>query len=133
MNREQRRRMQKEQHAHVAKFPEQLEPVPSDLWPSTHTAKPPFGVWRSRKYLVQAFMESAGITRLSVCRTKLNGDRWEDGITWEELQAIKAEVGYAELDAVEIYPRSGDVVNVSNMRHLWVMPGPVSFAWRKAL
>ncbi|TDR82151.1 DUF7694 domain-containing protein [Paludibacterium purpuratum] len=131
MNREQRRMAQKAQHAHVAKFPERLEAVPAGQWPKARAVRPPFKVWRSRKFLVQAFMEAEAVVRLSICRTKLDGSRWEDGITWDELQEIKAEVGYADFDAVEIFPRASDVVNVANMRHLWVMPGPVSFAWRK--
>jgi hypothetical protein len=132
MNRDERRRAQKTQHAYVAAFPADLTPVPRDQWPQYKGINAPFEVWRSRNYLVQAFNEAAGTVRLSVCRTKLDGNRWQDGIAWEELQEIKADVGYADFDAVEVFPRQSDVVNVANMRHLWVMPDPVPFAWRKS-
>jgi hypothetical protein len=33
-------------------------------------------------------------------------------------------------DAVEVYPPAGDVVNVANMRHLWVLRDRLPFAWR---
>jgi hypothetical protein len=46
------------------------------------------------------------------------------------LQRLKAECGYADRDAVEVYPRERDVVNVANLRHLWVMREPLAFAWR---
>jgi len=36
-----------------------------------------------------------------------------------------------DADAIEIFPADMDVVNVANMRHLWVMAEPVEFAWRK--
>ena len=42
------------------------------------------------------------------------------------------ESGYADADALELYPMAADVVNVANLRHLWVMRDAVSFAWRRA-
>ena len=38
----------------------------------------------------------------------------------------------ADFDALELYPVNSDVVNVANLRHLWVMRDLVSFAWRGA-
>ena len=32
---------------------------------------------------------------------------------------------------MEVYPRTADLVNVANMRHLWVLPELLPFAWRK--
>ncbi|MGL0761287.1 DUF4222 domain-containing protein [Citrobacter freundii] len=60
-----------------------------------------------------------------------NSGRWKDGISWDALQEIKNAVGYADRDAVEIYPAQKDVVNVANMRHLWIVNEPLNFAWRK--
>jgi hypothetical protein len=71
------------------------------------------------------------VVRLSVCRTSLAGDRWQDGITWDELQRLKRECGYGDADAIEVFPADTDVVNVANMRHLWVMADPIACAWRK--
>lgn len=73
------------------------------------------------------------LVRLSVLRTTLEqkSGRWADGITWDELQQIKAECGYVDMDALELYPIAADVVNVANLRHMWVMRDPVEFAWMR--
>ena len=114
-----------------AKLPERLQEIPRDQWPAN---APPsiIRVFRSRDYLVQEYREPNPlvISRLSICRTTISGNRWKDGITWDELQRIKNEVGYGDADAVEIYPADDDVVNVANMRHLWVMDARIPFAWR---
>lgn len=61
----------------------------------------------------------------------IDGEKnWIDGITWDDLFWLKNQVGYADFDAVELYPRKNDIVNVSNIRHLWVFKEPVNFAWR---
>lgn len=31
--------------------------------------------------------------------------------------------------AVEIYPEQQNQINVANMRHLWVLPARLDFAW----
>lgn len=124
---EQRRRLARDN----AKQPTALREVPRNEWP-VPTA-PQLRVLRSRKYLVQEFPAHApALVRLSVCRTMLKGERWQDGISWEELQRIKHECGYADNDAVEIFPRECDLVNVANMRHLWVLAAPIACAWRAA-
>ncbi len=113
------------------KWPLEMVSIPRDQWPEDLDPRR-FNVWRSREFLVQGFMENHGIVRLSVIRTELN-DRGEfaDGLTWDQLQWIKDSVGFADRDAVELYPRSCDVVNRANMRHVWVLPEPCSWAWRK--
>ena len=112
-----------------AKQPATLREVPRDEWPSL--VWQPLRVWRSRDFLVQEFEAATPAkARLSVCRTNLVGERWQDGITWDDLQRIKRECGYGEVDAVEVFPADADVVNVANMRHLWVMAEPIRFAWR---
>jgi hypothetical protein len=86
-------------------------------------------VWRCEKYLVQIFQENA-VKRLSVNKTKQNSSgRWKDGITWDELMKIKNDCGFKNFWAVEIYPPHNNVVNVSNMRHLWILNKKPSFAW----
>lgn len=116
-----------------AKMPVRLAEVPRDHWPPalqsfTRVSR----VWRSQDFLVQLYDESGpALFRLSVIRTSIRGDRWADGITWDELQRIKREVGFGDCDALEVYPADRDVVNVANMRHLWIMRDPVPFAWRR--
>lgn len=126
--REQRRQLERDN----AKLPAYLCQVPQDQWPTVNkdclTA-----VWRSRDFLVQVFAEEDGVFRLSVNRTIIDviTGRWVEAITWDELQRLKAECGYGARDAVEVYPSDRDVVNVANMRHLWVMPTELPFKWKR--
>lgn len=119
--------------------------VPRSEWPQDipkHLQSPNlFAVWVNTKYLVQAFREPGEIVRLSITHIEgrqfqgfdQDGPRfkWQAGIPWEDLQDIKNHVGYANCDAVEVYPAQADVVNIANMRHLWVLPEKLAFAWRK--
>lgn len=93
----------------------------------------PIRVLRSKHFLVQVYAEAEGMTRLSVSRTIPGHNGWGDKITWDELQQVKTEACYGERDAVEVYPPDFDVVNVANMRHLWVYPegSIIPFAWRR--
>src|SRR4051812_17721121 len=115
------------------KYPWHLIEVPRERWPQdprTNRAK----LWRSRDFLVQEFAEHDGMIRLSVNRTAVsNSGGWSQDITWDELQSLKHQCGYGDNDAVEIYPRNDDLVNVANMRHLFIYvncPAP-SFILRK--
>lgn len=124
-SRNQRRLLEKEN----AKQPTVLREVPRDQWPDPFA--PVLRLLRSRDFLVQIHQAKAPAdVRISVNHSDVVGGEWRDGITWEELQRIKRECGYGDRDAVEVFPSDIDVVNVANMRHLWVMLDPVSFAWR---
>ena len=106
--------------------------MPREEWPSVASH---IEAWRSREYLVQVFEEQAAgvLVRLSINRTRLTNDGgWQQDIPWEDMQRLKSEAGYGGFDAVEVYPSDADVVNVANLRHLWVMHEPLSFTWRKA-
>ena len=120
-----------------AKLPAKLVEVHKDEWPpSMANAKAaPQKVYRSRDYLVQIFSVPGfpDIKRLSISRTTLQGGRWLDNISWDELQRLKSELGYFHRDAIEIYPPDHDVVNVANMRHLWVLAELVPFGWMASL
>ncbi len=123
--REQRREMARES----AKWPASLKEIPRSEWPNP--SGPQLRVLRSREYLVQEFGgDGPVLVRLSINITSMDGARWADGIPWEDLQRLKAEAGYALHDAVEVFPSVMDVVNVANMRHLWVMRDKLPFAWR---
>ena len=126
--RQQRRQLAREN----AKLPLALQKIPRDLWPMEPGPHGPIEVFRSREFMVQVYEESGEVwRRLSIHRTTLDGDRWTDGISWDDLQRLKAEAGYADADAVEVYPAQSDVVNVANIRHLWIMNFQLGFAWRK--
>lgn len=122
------RRLLKKQSA---KWPEAMTEIPPEEWPDGVRDVKLFKAWRSNRYLAQAFREKDGIIRLSVNKTVLlpNND-WDDGLSWDELQLIKRQCGYGHLMAVEIYPKDIDIVNVANMRHLWIVPEGLSFGWK---
>lgn len=117
----------RKQSAVLSRVPE--EQIPRENSPIPRERQP-VEVWRSQEFLVQVFNAGGGIERLSVIRSRHDGENWGQDISWEDLQRLKSECGRGERDAVEIFPRDGDVVNVANMRHLWVLPGPLPFAWR---
>lgn len=138
MNRKARRAMQVEQHAYIKeqKLSDILTPLPSEEYPHTPLKHAPVMIWRSSKYLVQMFeeytFEHPELKRLSICRATLGkAGRWQDGLTWDELQEIKRQCGYGAWYAVEVYPSDKDIVNVANMRHLWIMPTPLGIGWTK--
>lgn len=117
-----------------AKYPEKLVELEFPATTNTQSGPRPLRVLRSRFFLVQEYPADApAVVRLTVNRSAIKDDAsWEDGITWDELQQVKRECGYGDKDAVEVYPRDSDVVNVSNMRHLWVLDdmAALDFAWR---
>lgn len=125
-NRQQRRLLEKQN----AKQPLVLQPVPRSQWPVDHPRLPK-EVWRSRDYLVQVYEEANGFERMSVSSTILCGERWADGISWDDLMGLKRQCGRGDRDALEVYPADRDIVNVANMRHLWLPAEPVGFAWRR--
>jgi hypothetical protein len=129
ITREQRRQFAREN----AKQPSELSAI--SIHSLSHVPDDMIEAWRSRDFLVCVYQERDGILRASVNRTQIDPitDRWQEGISWEELQRIKREIGRGHLDAVEVFPSDCDVVNVANMRHLFIMPEPLSFAWRKIM
>ena len=90
----------------------------------------PNEVYKSSEFLVQIFNLNNEPTRLTVNKVKRKGNDWADGITWDQLMHIKRLLGYADKCAAEIYPPDKDIVNVANMRHLWIVDMP-DFAWKK--
>lgn len=121
----------------AAKRPAVLTAIPFERWPkaiSSGLLLPPAQVWESCKFLAQLFGEEpfAGIERrrLSACRVILKPDgHWEENIDWEELMQVKRECGFGEWYAIEVYPRDRDIVNVANMRHLWLFAEPLNIGW----
>jgi hypothetical protein len=61
----------------------------------------------------------------------MNTGRWLDGITWDELQHLKMLAGYGDRVAVEIYPPDSEVVNIANIRHLWLLNEVPTFMWQR--
>jgi hypothetical protein len=68
--------------------------------------------------------EMPGIGHVLHLRVLRYDDR--DGITWDELQAVKNwRLGH-EVRAIEIFPPESEMVNQANVRHLWVIPDDVA-------
>lgn len=129
MSRHISRAQRKQLHLDNAKQPTELCLVPHEEWP--FIPNPPKRVWRSSKFLVQEYTApEPALVRLSINKAETDGVDWIDGITWEDLQTIKASCGYGDRDAVEVFPADADVVNCANMRHLWILRDPLAFAWR---
>lgn len=135
MTRADPRAKQKQLNQQNRLWPVTLVQVPREQWPAS-AAPNLLELWRSRRFLVQVYDESTeteSFRRLSVQRTALGEDgHWVAGLSWDDLQQIKRECGYGAHDAVEIYPPDVDVVNVANIRHLWVFMEPFRLTWRRA-
>lgn len=104
--------------------------VPEVEWPN-HNQKNLKQVYLNNEFLVQEFHEDNNVIRLSVCSVKRKGSKWVDGITWDQLNEIKSKVGFSNMFALECYPEQKNIVNVANMRHLWILPERLPFAWQK--
>lgn len=115
-----------------------VQEIPREDWPQSAgrmTLEPSRMAIVGGAYLVQVFQEPDGITRLTVCgtnatRSRMGKVRFSDGIPWDHLQEVKRIIGYGKRDAVEVYPPDDDLVDMANMRHLWVLPYRLPFAWR---
>ncbi|WP_206431449.1 DUF7694 domain-containing protein [Sphingomonas koreensis] len=118
-----------------AQYSAHLVEVPRADWPPM-----PFlevaeriALFRSRQFLVQVVIERTGFTRLSVNRTEWDerANRWREDIGWDDLQRLKGEAGFADRWAVEVFPDDASVVNVANMRHLFLLPEAPAYGWRR--
>lgn len=111
---------------------DRLVEVPPEEWPLRLPPKL-IRALRSRDFLVQVYDEADGLLRLSIQRCafdKAQG-RWVDGITWDDLQHLKALAGYGDRAAVELYPPDGEAVNVANIRHLWLLTEAPTYMWKR--
>lgn len=116
-----------------SKWPTELTAVPRETWPKNFPGEKLVNVFRSRFFLVQVFDESKGFTRLSINRTAVDKEgMWLTDISWDDMQNIKAEVGFADRWATEMFPAEADLVNVANMRHLWITPVEPDYGWKRA-
>lgn len=124
----------------AAHRPKRLTPIPEHRRPPVFADEVRLEAWESQAYLAQWYAEQPfnGIptTRLSICRYPVvkigqweGGFLWEDVFGWEELMAIKAELGFADVYALEVYPPAGDTVCIANSRHLWMFASPLPIGW----
>lgn len=117
-------------HAENRKYGQVLMRVPRAQWP--HEIKDLFLVFRSRDFLVQFFTRTPrpAVCRMTVSRTMIDAKgEWLQGITWDDLMRLKGEAGFGACWAVEVFPPQWEVVNVANMRHLWILEKKPEYAW----
>jgi hypothetical protein len=112
-----------------------MVPIPREEWPAFNdsvTGKRT-GVWCSRLFFatVTEQADHPGVRLMSINRIQRVLGRWRDGIGWSELMEVKRECGYGDAFAVECYPEEANIVNVANIRHLFILPERLPFAWRK--
>lgn len=109
--------------------------IPHTDWPGhAHLKMGPVAVFRSSQFLAQVFDELDGARRISIQRTMIDEEgEWLQGISWDDLMRVKTQCGYPNVWAVEIYPSTDQIVNVANMRHIWLLPHPPDFAWKSAI
>lgn len=90
LSKQQRRELERENK----KWPIALKLVPNHRWELKSFEPNRVEVWRSQEFLVQVFIEKNQTLRMSVSRTEpdANGE-WVDGISWDELQRLKREIG----------------------------------------
>jgi hypothetical protein len=129
MGREARRAFIKNYDKERVKLPDHMAPdaqVPDDMKEEI------LGAWKSKHFSAIAYPSQAQgvLCRLTVNRMAIDPATglWLSGISWDELYRIKNECGFGAMDAVEVFPAENKLVNVSNMRHLWVMKGRLHFS-----
>jgi hypothetical protein len=126
--------LRQELKAKNAEATRSLELVPKEDWPVQSGERSPLRVWRSRSFLVQEY-EDSGYIRISVIDSRKlksfsnNSPKFGNSITWEEIQQIKHDIGYGDRCAVEVFPPDNLVVNVANMRHIWILDYVPNFCW----
>jgi hypothetical protein len=110
----------------------EFEEIPKEKWPTSTNNSNVFKVFRNKKFIVQ-IIQDFGCQRITVNRTHailVKGEPiWSDGISWDQLQGIKDAIGYADKWCIECFPPQDEVVNIANMRHLWVLSEPPKFGW----
>lgn len=109
-----------------------FRPISPARWPEAvpgHVRPSEF--WLSSAFMAQVFELEGGAVRVSINRTSRSGGDWEARITWDELQAVKEAIGFGGFWAVEIYPPADSVVNVANIRHLFILSEAPAFAWTR--
>ena len=90
-------------------------------------------VWVSNELLVQLYKESDDLYRMTVSNKEYTLDKghpiWKDGISWEDLMAVKKEIGMDAWWGLEAYPPEEFMVNVANMRHIFLQRDKPLWAW----
>ena len=129
LNREQRRALEKAKRMLIATYPETLEKVPENDPNLPYTSHPQDldSIWRSKKYTVMVWNVPAG-KKMTISRNEWDSHtgRYKDSILWDEIMEIKRQIGFGEQNAIEFYPPDSEVINIANVRHIWLLPKSIT-------
>lgn len=129
LNRAQRRALEKVKRQLIATYPDELTIVPENDPNMPYTSHPQDldSVWRNKKYTVMVWNVPAG-KKITISRNEWDSHtcRYKDGITWDEIMEIKRGVGFGNQNAVEFYPPDNEVINIANVRHIWILPDGIT-------
>lgn len=84
--------------------------------------------WESEEFKAGLFTFQ-GYMRLSIWPL----EETSSPVSWEALQKVKSDCGFGNFEAIEIYPRDGQVVNTANARHLYLVAEALPFAMKVIL
>lgn len=82
-------------------------------------------VYRNHVFTILERADTSGVLHIGIA--SLSGIR----PTWYEMQRIKDELYGPEKTGVEIYPPAEDIVDGSDMFHIWILPGDIPFGLTK--
>ena len=114
--------------------PDTLKEVPRSQWP--YENKDCLHVYKNANTVIQVLDNKApatantpweGTLLVSIKHTRAkNPKQYAKGshdieITWDDLYAVKKHLWPNQI-ALEIHPPTADLVNVANMRWLWILP-----------
>jgi hypothetical protein len=121
LDRQGKKKLAKRILSECAQYPQELVQIPITPTMFTDGIPSPVEIWRSRGYAVQVFDINSQWFHIKINRNAftLQFDRFLDGITWETIMRLKAEIGRSALEAVEVFPSEADVQE-SKLRHIWL-------------
>jgi hypothetical protein len=97
-----------------------FEEIPSENLPKLQYNPFPLKVFKNPHFLVQLYKDG-NFSRLSINRCQHINGKWLDKITWDDLQEIKNNLGFHQSWCMECFPPMDCLVNVVNIRHLFVL------------
>lgn len=134
MNRQQRRNTAKRVNAISRQYGETLEEV--QIEDARRAMMPPglLRVLRSRRLIVMEFAPRGHAAPHRLLNVALADGGHAGRISWADLMAVKAQCGYADLDALEVLPREVDrakqAADSGSAREIWVLQGAIPFVER---
>ena len=130
LNREQRRALEKVKRQLIASYPDTLEIVRENDPNIPYSSHPQDieHIYRSKKYTVILWKQGIDPTLLMGQKISISRNEWDSksrryvgDIVFDEIMEIKREMGLGEEKCIEFYPKDSELVDLANMRHIWVI------------